>query len=156
MPQERQLLKWANKFNAGSMEEMEGMGKSFSIDLEKTGQIIKFYAEKNHYTAKDIQLYLGLSCPQPVYRWFKGIILPSVDNLLALSELFRVPMESLLMTAADNNTDNNSSAAYYLCIFGKNAAGADSKRLIKYMFLLNNKTALDYPSNDNSAFSALS
>ena len=32
-----------------------------------------------------------------VYRWFKGTILPSVDNLLRLSELFHVHMEDLLV-----------------------------------------------------------
>ena len=40
---------------------------------------------------------LGLSCPQPVYRWYKGVILPSVDNLLRLSELYKVHMEELLV-----------------------------------------------------------
>lgn len=67
------------------------------IDLEKTGNKLRKYAYANGYSVKDIQQYLGLSCPQPVYRWFKGIILPSVDNLLRLSELFHVHMEELLV-----------------------------------------------------------
>ena len=67
------------------------------IDLEKTGNNLRKYAYANGYSVKDIQQYLGLSCPQPVYRWFKGIILPSVDNLLRLSELFHVHMEELLV-----------------------------------------------------------
>lgn len=67
------------------------------IDMEKTGNNIRKYVYENGYSVKDIQKYLGLSCPQPVYRWFKGIILPSVDNLLRLSELFHVHMEDLLV-----------------------------------------------------------
>ncbi len=67
------------------------------IDMEKTGNNLRKYAFENGYSVKDIQQYLGLSCPQPVYRWFKGIILPSVDNLLRLSELFHVHMEDLLV-----------------------------------------------------------
>ncbi len=67
------------------------------IDMEKTGNNLRKYAYENGYSVKDIQQYLGLSCPQPVYRWFKGIILPSVDNLLRLSELFHVHMEDLLV-----------------------------------------------------------
>jgi len=67
------------------------------IDMEKTGNNFRKYAYENGYSVKDIQQYLGLSCPQPVYRWFKGIILPSVDNLLRLSELFHVHMEELLV-----------------------------------------------------------
>lgn len=45
---------------------------------------------------KDIQQYLHLSCPQSIYRWFKGKILPSVDHLSALSLLLGVHMEELL------------------------------------------------------------
>ena len=67
------------------------------IDMEKTGNNLRKYANKYGYSVKDIQQYLGLSCPQPVYRWFKGTILPSVDNLLRLSELFHVHMEELLV-----------------------------------------------------------
>lgn len=67
------------------------------IDMEKTGDNLRKYASAYGYSVKDIQQYLGLSCPQPVYRWFKGAILPSVDNLLRLSELFHVHMEDLLV-----------------------------------------------------------
>lgn len=45
---------------------------------------------------QDIQNYLVLSCPQPVYRWFQGKTLPSVDHLYALSRLLGVHMEELL------------------------------------------------------------
>ena len=67
------------------------------IDMDKTGNNLRKYAYENGYSVKDIQKYLGLSCPQPVYRWFKGTILPSVDNLFRLSELFHVHMEDLLV-----------------------------------------------------------
>ena len=63
----------------------------------ETGKRLKKLAQRNGYTVKDIQQYLRLSCPQPVYRWYKGVILPSVDNLLRLSELYQVHMEELLV-----------------------------------------------------------
>ena len=63
----------------------------------ETGKRLKKLAQRNGYSVKEIQQYLGLSCPQPVYRWYKGIILPSVDNLLRLSELYQVHMEELLV-----------------------------------------------------------
>lgn len=68
-----------------------------SIDIIETGKCLKKFAQKSGYSVKDIQKYLGLSCPQPVYRWYKGVILPSVDNLLRLSELYHVYMEDLLI-----------------------------------------------------------
>ena len=68
-----------------------------SIDMIETGKRLRKLAQRNGYSVKDIQQYLGLSCPQPVYRCYKGVILPSVDNLLRLSELYQVHMEELLV-----------------------------------------------------------
>ena len=68
-----------------------------SIDMIETGKRLKKLAQRSGYSVKDIQQYLGLSCPQPVYRWYKGVILPSVDNLLRLSELYHTHMEELLV-----------------------------------------------------------
>lgn len=68
-----------------------------NIDMQRTGIRLKEFIQKNGYCVSDIQEYLHLSCPQPVYRWFKGMILPSVDHLLMLSELLGVHMEDLLV-----------------------------------------------------------
>ena len=38
------------------------------IDMEQTGNNLHNYALRYGYSVKDIQKYLGLSCPQPVYR----------------------------------------------------------------------------------------
>ena len=68
-----------------------------NIDMRKTGILLKEIIEKAGYTVKDIQKILHLSCPQPIYRWFKGIILPSVDHLYVLSRLLKIHMEDLLV-----------------------------------------------------------
>ena len=68
-----------------------------NIDMKKTGLLLKEKIEKAGYTVKDIQNILHLSCPQPIYRWFKGIILPSVDHLYVLSRLLKLHMEDLLV-----------------------------------------------------------
>ena len=75
------------------------ISSKISIDMIETGKRLKKLAQRKGYSVKDIQQYLGLSCPQPVYRWYKGVILPSVDNLLRLSELYQVHMEELLVKA---------------------------------------------------------
>lgn len=64
-----------------------------SIDLEQTGVRLKKMLESSGYTPKMVQEYLHLSCVQPIYRWYKGLILPSVDHLFMLSELLNVHME---------------------------------------------------------------
>ena len=68
-----------------------------NIDMERTGQKIQWMVKKAGYSVKYIQEYLNLSCPQPVYRWFKGKVLPTVDHLYALNILLKVHMEELLV-----------------------------------------------------------
>lgn len=68
-----------------------------NIDMERTGILLKEMFDKSGYTVKDIQKILHLSCPQPIYRWFKGNILPSVDHLYVLSRLLKVHMEDLIV-----------------------------------------------------------
>lgn len=94
-----------------------------SIDIMETGKKLKTMAINNGYSVKDIQEYLGLSCPQSIYRWYKGVILPSVDNLFRLSELYHVHMEELLVR--DNEI---------VFLFDYVAEGRDTltKRLITY------------------------
>ncbi len=67
------------------------------IDQVKTGIKLKKMLKAAGYDVRDIQEYLHLSCPQSIYRWFKGKILPSVEHLCALSKLLNVHMEDLLI-----------------------------------------------------------
>ena len=48
-------------------------------------------------TVKTIQEYLGLGTPQGIYHWFDGRSMPTIDNLYALSELFHLPVDALLI-----------------------------------------------------------
>lgn len=73
-----------------------------NIDMKKTGIRIKYLLEKSGYTVKQIQEFLCLSCPQPIYRWFKGKNLPSLNHVYALSKLLRVPMEEMLVPLGEN------------------------------------------------------
>ena len=73
-----------------------------NIDMKKTGILLKETIVNAGYTVKDIQKILHLSCPQPIYRWFKGIILPSVDHLYVLSRLLKLHMEDLLVPRQKN------------------------------------------------------
>ena len=68
-----------------------------NIDMQRTGQKIKYIIESAGYTPRMLQEYLHLSCVQPIYRWYKGLILPSVDHLFMLSELLGVHMEDFLV-----------------------------------------------------------
>lgn len=67
------------------------------LDMVKTGQNIKRIMQARGLTVKDVQGFLELGTPQGIYHWFDGKSIPSLDNLYALSELFRLPMDALLI-----------------------------------------------------------
>ena len=67
------------------------------IDMNKTGQNIKTIMQEKNMTVKDIQEFLELGTPQSIYHWLEGKSMPTLDNLYALSELFCLPVDALLM-----------------------------------------------------------
>ena len=80
------------------MSVSEGEAKDFpQIDRYRTGMRINAMMHCCHLRPSDLQDYLGLSCVQTVYRWLEGINLPSTDNLYALSCLFSVRTDDLLV-----------------------------------------------------------
>lgn len=68
-----------------------------SMDMIMTGSLIKRLVSEAGYSVAEVQKRLGLSCPQPIYRWYKGKNLPSVDNLFILSGMLGLHMEDFLI-----------------------------------------------------------
>lgn len=68
------------------------------IDMEQTGKRIKKLCSVNHYSVRELQSYLHISCPQSIYNWYHGKTLPSLDHLYALSYLLHVPISWLLVS----------------------------------------------------------
>ena len=67
------------------------------VDKIRTGKRIAFWMRIYALTPKDIQKYLSLSCVQTIYRWLDGTNIPSIDNLYAMSQLFEVGMNSIVV-----------------------------------------------------------
>ena len=67
-----------------------------TIDKAKTGQQIRLLMEKRGVTVRDVKNALSLACVQSVYHWLDGQSMPTIDNLYALSELLKVPMDMLV------------------------------------------------------------
>ncbi|MBR5319689.1 MAG: helix-turn-helix transcriptional regulator [Peptococcaceae bacterium] len=67
------------------------------IDLQATGANILRLRKEAGYSVKELQQYLGFEQPQAIYKWQSGAGLPSVDNLLALSELFQISINDILV-----------------------------------------------------------
>ncbi len=75
------------------------MEKQFPvIDLFATGENISRLRKERGLSVRDLQNWFGFEEPQAIYKWQWGKCLPSVDNLLALSALLDVPIETILVT----------------------------------------------------------
>ena len=68
------------------------------VDVAKTGQNIEQLMENKDVTVKDVQKYLGFTTTQAIYKWYWGMNLPRVDNLVALSVFFGVKIDDLIVT----------------------------------------------------------
>ena len=68
-----------------------------TLDLTATGERIKELRVKNNLRVKDISIFMGFENDQAVYKWQRGDSLPSVDNLYALSLLFGVTIDEILV-----------------------------------------------------------
>ena len=67
------------------------------IDVYAWGKSIERLRKEKGLRVKDISSYMGFLEPQAVYKWQQGKALPSLDNMFALSVLFQVPMENILV-----------------------------------------------------------
>ncbi|MCQ2591147.1 MAG: helix-turn-helix domain-containing protein [Treponema sp.] len=68
------------------------------IDVQATGNQIKFFRKKSGFSVRDIQDIFGFEYPQAVYAWEQGKNVPTIDNLLVLSQLFGVTMDEMVVT----------------------------------------------------------
>ena len=68
-----------------------------TIDPEATGRQIARLRKERGLSVRDLQDWFGFEAPQAIYKWQKGLTLPSVDNLYALSILLEVPMNAILV-----------------------------------------------------------
>jgi len=67
------------------------------INMNKTGENICALRVQKGLSVRKLQSKLGFATPQAIYKWQQGLTLPSIDNLVALSVLFEVPIECILV-----------------------------------------------------------
>ena len=67
------------------------------IDMEATGDTIRRLRIEKGVSVKELSQFLGLSDVRAVYKWQRGETLPSIDNLLALSIILKVPIDQILI-----------------------------------------------------------
>ena len=74
------------------------MFKYPTIDLVKTGENITRLMKLNNIKISDLQEIFGFEYPQAIYKWKRGECLPTVDNLIILSAVFKTPVDKIIIT----------------------------------------------------------
>ena len=67
------------------------------IDPVETGLNIKKLMKSKGIAVKDLTEMFFFSNETAVYKWLRGATIPNVENLLALSTLFGVSMNEILV-----------------------------------------------------------
>ena len=57
---------------------------------------VTLLCDTNHVLSSDYSEVIVVATQQAVYHWLNGRSLPSIDNVYALSELFRVPIDKII------------------------------------------------------------
>lgn len=68
------------------------------VNMQQTGRNIIMLREQCGISVRQLQRMLGFTTPQAIYKWQHGESLPTVDNLVALSAIFAVPIDAILIT----------------------------------------------------------
>ena len=83
-------------YGVGMMEMREGM-KIPVIDMTATGINITSLRVNAGLTVKDLQDIFGFNTPQAIYKWQRGVAMPTVDNLIVLAAVFGVRIDDILI-----------------------------------------------------------
>ena len=66
------------------------------VDMKLTGQKIASLRIQRGISVRDLQLMLGFTTPQSIYKWQRGETLPTIENLAALACILGVTIDAIL------------------------------------------------------------
>ena len=91
------------------------------IDLRATGQNIKTLRQSADISVRELQMILGFSNPQAIYKWQNGDSLPSIDNLVILAAVLGVTIDEILVTDGDSSGDGKARSRMCNSEYGSEA-----------------------------------
>lgn len=74
------------------------------IDLVRTGDNMTKIRTRAGISVRQLQLMLGFSTPQAIYKWQQGKTLPTIDNLVAFSCICNVRLDEVLIYEDSHST----------------------------------------------------
>ena len=73
------------------------------IDMVGTGRNIAVLRKRAGLTVRDLQDIFGFGTPQAIYKWQQGVAMPTIDNLVVLSAIFKVSIDDILVFQDDTD-----------------------------------------------------
>ena len=67
------------------------------IDMRATGMNIKQMIKNKGFKISDVQARCGFHTPQAIFKWLRGDSVPSIDNLVILSDMFGVTIDQIII-----------------------------------------------------------
>ncbi|MBE5832912.1 MAG: helix-turn-helix transcriptional regulator [Butyrivibrio sp.] len=77
--------------------------ENIRIDFEATCRLLSCYIKASGYTDKELAMVLGTTV-QSVNKWRHAHNLPDIDNLYALSRMFGIGLDDLILPNVDRYT----------------------------------------------------
>jgi transcriptional regulator with XRE-family HTH domain len=63
----------------------------------ETGNNIARLRKEKGITVRQIQEVMGFNTPQAIFKWQRGETMPTLDNIVVLSELFNTAIEEIVV-----------------------------------------------------------
>ncbi len=67
------------------------------INMIATGKNIENLRKQRELSVKDLQDIFDFSTPNAIYKWQRGIAMPTIDNLVVLAAIFQVQIDDILV-----------------------------------------------------------
>lgn len=66
------------------------------VDMEGTGRNIQRMRREHGMKVADIQEACGFNTPATIYKWMRGMCMPSLNSLVILAALFDVRIDDIV------------------------------------------------------------
>lgn len=67
------------------------------IDMTATGMNISRLRKNAGLTVRSLQEIFGFSTPQAIYKWQRGLAMPTLDNIVVLAAIFGVAIDDIIV-----------------------------------------------------------
>ena len=87
------------------------------VSIKRTGERLKAIREQKGISKDSVQRMLKLTHLNPINEWERGAHLPSIDNLVALAQIYDVKLDDMIILSKDEPVHILDFENFELCVF---------------------------------------